>query len=189
MTKEEARKQMRRLRRDMTDPDRSRQNESIRRQILADPVWSEVTWFYPFVSYGTEVDTTMLIREVLAHPVQGRNINVAVPRVNGKDMDFYQIHSMEDLCPGYQGILEPVPHCLRVEAREGLMLLPGLAFDRKGHRVGYGGGYYDRYLAKYRTGKLHLYAVAYDFQIVEDIEGEAHDIAPDRIITSQNKHN
>ena len=151
MTKEEARKQMSRMRRDMTPQERSRQNESIRRQILADPVWKEVSWFYPFVSYGTEVDTTGLIREVLAHPVQGRRINVAVPRVNGKDMEFYQIRSMEELCPGYQGILEPALHCPPVEAKEGLMLLPGLAFDRKGHRVGYGGGYYDRYLAKYRT--------------------------------------
>ena len=189
MTKEEARKQMRRMRRDMTPQERSRQNESIRRQILADPVWKEVSWFYPFVSYGTEVDTTELIREVLAHPVQGRRINVAVPRVNGKDMEFYQIRSMEELCPGYQGILEPALHCPMVEAKEGLMLLPGLAFDRKGHRVGYGGGYYDRYLAKYRMEKLHRYAVAYDFQIVDNIESEAHDIAPDRIITSQNKHN
>lgn len=103
MTKEEARKQMSRMRRDMTPQERSRQNESIRRQILADPVWKEVSWFYPFVSYGTEVDTTGLIREVLAHPVQGRRINVAVPRVNGKDMEFYQIRSMEELCPGYQG--------------------------------------------------------------------------------------
>lgn len=58
MTKEEARKQMSRMRRDMTPQERSRQNESIRRQILADPVWKEVSWFYPFVSYGTEVDTT-----------------------------------------------------------------------------------------------------------------------------------
>lgn len=110
MTKEEARKQMSRMRRDMTPQERSRQNESIRRQILADPVWKEVSWFYPFVSYGTEVDTTGLIREVLAHPVQGRRINVAVPRVNGKDMEFYQIRSMEELCPGYQGILEPALH-------------------------------------------------------------------------------
>lgn len=72
MTKEEARKQMSRMRRDMTPQERSRQNESIRRQILADPVWKEVSWFYPFVSYGTEVDTTGLIREVLAHPVPGK---------------------------------------------------------------------------------------------------------------------
>ena len=69
------------------------------------------------------------------------------------------------------------------------MLLPGLAFDREGHRVGYGGGYYDRYLARLGGTSLHLYAVAYDFQIVDQIEAEEHDISPHRIITSQNKHN
>ena len=59
MTKEEARKQMRRMRRDMTPQERSRQNESIRRQILADPVWKEVSWFYPFVSYYRQNELAM----------------------------------------------------------------------------------------------------------------------------------
>ena len=55
--------------------------------------------------------------------------------------------------------------------------------------MGYGGGYYDRYLARFEGTSLHLYAVAYDFQIVDQIEAEEHDISPHRIITSQNKHN
>ena len=63
------------------------------------------------------------------------------------------------------------------------------AFDREGHRVGYGGGYYDRYLARFGGLSLHLYAVAYDFQIVDHIETGEYDIPPHRIITSQNKHN
>ena len=96
---------------------------------------------------------------------------------------------MTDLQPGYQGILEPAEYCPKVEATEGMMLSPGLAFDREGHRVGYGGGYYDRYLARFEGSSLHLYAVAYDFQIVDQIEAEEHDISPHRIITSQNKHN
>lgn len=194
MTKDEARSVMKKLRREMSDAERACQNEDIRRQILADPVWNEISWFYPFVSYGTEVDTLELIRELLEKETTGtepnhRKIHVAVPRVAGRDMDFYEIHAMEDLKPGYHGILEPAEHCPKVEAAEGLMLLPGLAFDREGHRVGYGGGYYDRYLARYQSPSLHLYAVAYDFQIVDHIEAQEHDIPPHRIITSQNKHN
>ena len=189
MTKEEAREIMKKLRREMSDQERSRQNQEIREQLLADPVWREVSWFYPFVSYGTAVDTRALIRGLLAEQKQGRRIHVAVPRVAGREMDFYEIHDMTDLQPGYQGILEPAEYCPKVEATEGMMLLPGLAFDREGHRVGYGGGYYDRYLARFEGSSLHLYAVAYDFQIVDQIETEEHDISPHRIITSQNKHN
>mgnify|MGYP002530928218 CR=1 FL=1 len=95
------------------------------------------------------MDTRELIRGLLAEQKQGRRIHVAVPRVAGREMDFYEIHDMTDLQPGYQGILEPAEYCPKVEATEGMMLLPGLAFDREGHRVGYGGGYYDRYLTAY----------------------------------------
>lgn len=188
MTKEEAREIMKKLRRDMTEQERCRQNEEIRELLLADPVWRESSWFYPFVSYGTEVDTRELIRGLLEEQKQGHRIHVAVPRVAGKEMDFYEIHDMTELQSGYHGILEPAEYCPKVEATEGIMLLPGLAFDREGHRVGYGGGYYDRYLARFGGPSLHLYAVAYDFQIVDHIEAGKHDIPPHRIITSQNKH-
>ena len=137
MTKKEARESMKKLRREMSDQERSRQNQEIREQLLADPVWREVSWFYPFVSYGTEVDTRELIRGLLAEQKQGRRIHVAVPRVAGREMDFYEIHD----------------------------------------------------LARFEGTSLHLYAVAYDFQIVDHIETEEHDISPHRIITSQNKHN
>ena len=110
MTKEEAREIMKKLRREMSDQERSRQNQEIREQLLADSVWREVSWFYPFVSYGTEVDTRELIRELLAEQKQGRRIHVAVPRVAGREMDFYEIHDMTDLQPGYQGILEPAEY-------------------------------------------------------------------------------
>ena len=97
MTKEEAREIMKKLRREMTDQERCRQNEEIREQLLADSVWRASSWFYPFVSYGTEVDTRELIRGLLEEQKQGKTIHVAVPRVAGKEMDFYEIHDMTDL--------------------------------------------------------------------------------------------
>lgn len=163
--------------------------ESIRRQILADPVWKEVRGFYPFVSYGTEVDTTGLIREVLAHPVQGRRINVAVPRSTGRIWSFIRSVPWRSCVPVIRAFGTGTALSAGRSERRSDASARGLLLTWKGHRVGYGGGYYDRYLAKYRTEKLHRYAVAYDFQIVDNIESEAHDIAPDRIITSQNKHN
>lgn len=188
MTKEEARSLMRKMRAELSGQQRRIKDKSIFDRLFADPVWQEIEWFYPYVSYGTEVDTISMIRHVL-NGKAGQGIRVAVPKVCGREMDFYEITGMKQLQPGYHGILEPVAECPKVSAQEGLMLLPGLAFDKENHRVGYGGGYYDRYLAACGGKKPHLYAAAYDFQIVDRIEAQRHDIAVHKIIVSQNKHN
>ena len=65
------------------------------------------------------------------------------------------------------------------------MLLPGLAFDLEGNRVGYGGGYYDRYLSRHDGAGLHTVAVAYDFQVVERLEAESFDKRPELIVTER----
>lgn len=183
MTKQEARKMMKQKRSAMSSGERKKQNEAIAKRLFDLKCWSQIKWFYPFVSHGTEVDTLAMIRFVLENTVQGHRVHVAVPRVQGRNMDFYEITSMEELEPGYQGILEPVSFCPRVEATEGLMLLPGLAFDKNKNRVGYGGGYYDRYLERYGNKNLLTAAVAYDFQVVERIEAQEHDIRPQIVIT------
>lgn len=185
MTKQEARVMMKQKRSVMSEEERRRQEQAVAQRLFTLREWSQVEWFYPFVSYGTELDTLNILKQVLQHPISGRMLRVAVPRVEGREMDFYEIHSMEDLEPGYQGILEPKADCPEVEAREGFMLLPGLAFDREGNRVGYGGGYYDRYLERYGSERLLTVAVAFDYQVVDHIEGEVHDIRPQIILTSQ----
>lgn len=185
MTKQEARRLMKQKRSELGEVERNRQNAAIAKNLFDSGIFEKIEWFYPFVSYGTEVDTISMIQKVLAEQFQGNKVRVAVPRVQGRDMDFYEICSMDDLESGYQGILEPKAFCKMVEATEGLMLLPGLAFDRKGNRVGYGGGYYDRYLEKYGNEKLLTWAVAYDFQIVDDIQCQEFDICPQRLITAK----
>lgn len=192
MTKQEAREWMKQKRSAMSPKERQRQNEAIVKKLFASDIWQQIDWFYPFVSYGTEVDTIPIIRQAFALDREGRNpVRVAVPRVHGREMDFYEIHSLDDLEPGYHGILEPKKNCQKVEAREGLMLLPGLAFDQNRNRVGYGGGYYDRYLDRHGSERLLTWAVAYDFQVVDVIEMQEHDVRPQKIITafcSQIKH-
>lgn len=180
MKKEEARRLMKELRGKLSDRERREYNEVICRKVLALPVMEEAEWFFPFVSYGTEVDTLGLIDEVLR---QGKR-KVALPRVEGREMEFYRIHSREELAPGYRGILEPVG-MEKAQAEHGVMLLPGLAFDLQGNRVGYGGGYYDRYLGCHRGAGLCTVAVAYDFQVVEWLEAEGFDQRPDMLVTEK----
>ena len=78
-------------------------------------------------------------------------------------------------------IMEPKKSCPLCKEEEGLMLMPGVAFDEHCHRVGYGGGYYDRYLEKH-PGLVHI-ALAFEFQVFPEVPFEAHDILPQMIVT------
>ncbi len=103
-----------------------------------------------YLSYRDEVDTIELAQEVLA---SGRRL--AVPRCvpARHEMTFFEISSFDDVSAGYKGILEPASHIADTlspddaDLASSVCLVPALAFDRKGYRLGYGGGYYDRFLA------------------------------------------
>lgn len=185
MTKKEARERMKKKRRSMPAMERRQQDSQIRSRLMGLPCWKKVSWFFPYVSYGTEVDTQKIIEYVLKMGQDGAGIRVAVPRVEGEEMNFYEITSLDQLEKSQKGIPEPVGG-QRVEAREGIMLLPGLAFDRKLHRIGYGGGYYDKYLARYGGPDLITLAVAYEYQVVDgELEHQPTDICPMGLVTPQ----
>ena len=128
-----------------------------------------------YISKGNEVDTRFIIDKAWS---DGKR--VFVPKVYGKDMHFIQISSYEELRTGNFGILEPEADEY-TEISSGLMFMPGVAFDRQRNRIGFGGGYYDRYLAVH--GQLVTVALAYDCQIVEYIDSEQTDIKPHIIVT------
>lgn len=134
---------------------------------------------FAYVSYNQEVRTRGLIEHALA---DGKR--VAVPRVYGDIMRFKYISSINDLQPGYMGIPEPSDdlECADDREEQVLMIMPGLAFDEAGNRVGYGRGYYDRYLTKNNKTRYTKVALAYDFQIVDSIEADAFDVKTDILI-------
>jgi len=131
---------------------------------------------YVYVNYNQEVITTDIIKKSLA---VGKN--VYIPKVYDDVILFHQIRSYEDdLAPGAYGILEPTNNSPD-KLRDGLLIMPGLAFDKKFHRIGYGGGFYDKYLA---LPNSHIkLAIAYDFQVLEQIEADEFDMKVDVIIT------
>lgn len=155
-----------------------------------------------YVSWRSEVQTQELIELALA---QGRK--VYCPKVHGckaeremktvqeNGMDFYRIMDPEELCPGFQGIREPqeTAECfLTGEENRGntLMVLPGTVFDQDSfHRIGYGGGYYDRYLARcgrlIEAGLLHTVAISYELQLVKNLPAQEHDMRVGAIITEK----
>lgn len=135
-----------------------------------------------FVSYGSEIDTTGIITEALK---QGKK--VYVPRVEGAEIQFYRITDRTDLQAGYKEILEPMgsTECFAYcpeDAGRVLMLMPGVAFDKGGHRCGYGKGFYDRYLAGKEALQEQTIGVGFQCQMVEEIPAEKWDVKPGQII-------
>ncbi|RMD47596.1 MAG: 5-formyltetrahydrofolate cyclo-ligase [Aquificota bacterium] len=102
-----------------------------------------------------------------------------LPRTDSKDIFPVMVNSLENLKKGKFGILEPEGNPVQIEKID-VVIVPAIAFDKKGHRLGYGKGYYDRFLKNFKGTKI---GVAYDFQVVEEIPKEEHDIPVDLIIT------
>ena len=133
---------------------------------------------YAYLSYNQEVRTEPIIRRALK---DGKR--VAVPKVFGDDMKFLWINNLYDIAPGAYNIPEPIADGPEADDDFALILMPGLAFDPEGHRLGYGGGFYDRYLANHHHHKL--VALCYGFQMFDHLETEAHDIPVDLVIADQ----
>lgn len=141
-------------------------------------VFREATDIYCYIDFGGEVGTRPLMLEAWK---LGKT--VWVPKVHGETMDFYEITSFDELKPGAYGILEPDAG-IPASADDGLMIMPGVAFDTNRNRVGYGGGYYDRYLELHP--QLHTLALAFDMQVLFEVPAEEQDIKPQLLVTETN---
>ena len=132
-----------------------------------------------YASKGGEVHTDGIIRSALS---LGKKVALPVTIKEGHVLELYEIKSIEELSEGAFGILEPARNPeRRVQPEEvELVVVPGVSFDRRGHRIGYGLGYYDSLLKKVEGCKVGL---AYDMQIVGHVPDEPHDVAVDMIIT------
>lgn len=123
---------------------------AICKRILELKEYREAKTLFCFVSTAEEIDTKMILRQAWK---DGKT--VAVPKCRGKGrMDAYQIDSFSELAEGFYGILEPKEGCRVVLPQEiDFAVLPCVACDREGYRLGHGGGYYDRYLmgTKFQT--------------------------------------
>ena len=146
--KGELRTRFKTLRREMDPQVKAEKDAAILKRLLELPEYKAATLVLTYVSTAIEVDTLELIRRALA---EGKR--VAVPYcIPGKiDMLFCEIFSLDDLTPGSFGVLEPDPEKQPVlrEFSDSVCVLPGLGFDLEGYRLGYGKGYYDRFLSKY----------------------------------------
>lgn len=134
-------------------------------------------------SKDNEVDTCPLIRQLLD---EERTVLVPVA-APGRSMPWSRLDSFSDLAPARFGLLEPRPERLRIaEPPAGsVVLVPGLAFTPQGDRIGYGGGYFDRFLAGFTGVKIGL---AFDCQIAETLPHAPHDVRVDMVVTESREY-
>ena len=144
-------------------------------KVLQFPELIEAQTVCVYMPTGNEIDTTEIIRYCKEN---GKRL--AAPRVNGDTMEFYYFTDETDMEQGAYDIWEPTG-TEAVEDEESLVIMPGVAFDLSCNRIGYGKGYYDRYLSAHP--RMKKVALAYDFQIVGRIKREVHDVRPDVVVT------
>ena len=147
-------------------------------RLLETAAYRQARSLYAYLAFNQEVRTAPIIERAWA---EGKR--VAVPKVVGGEMRFIWLEDFRGLVESVFGILEPASNGPVADDAAALVLMPGLAFDRQGRRVGYGGGYYDRFLAAEPSHPT--VALCYGFQMLDAIETEAHDVRVDIVLSDQ----
>lgn len=151
-------------------------------KLVNNELYKNAKVIFTFVSYKSEVGTHQIIK----HAIMDKKI-ICVPKIRSKEkgIEIFRINSMSELSVGYYGILEPLDNCPAVSSEDlDLILMPGAAFDRQGGRVGYGMGYYDRFLTNMKDC-VDKIALAYDFQVLDRVPMEERDVRINGIITNE----
>lgn len=144
-------------------------------------LYKEAKNIFIYLSFGSEIDTKPIIDRALE---EGKEVYIPKVYKINKEMRAIRLNTFEDLEKNSMGILEPKDDFNFIAKEKiDLIIVPGAVFDFKGNRIGYGGGYYDRFLSNIKD-KRNKIVLAYNLQIVDNIEAEEHDIKVDYIITN-----
>ena len=175
MDKAALRKQIREQKRAMTEAQIVEASRKLGELFADCAAYKEAKTIYGYLPYNQEVRTVPMLERALE---EGKR--VAVPKVYGEEMKFIYITDLGAVEKGYAGIPEPVADEPVADDPTALVLMPGLAFDPEGHRIGYGGGFYDRFLAE--EPDHPTVALCYDFQVMPKLETEEFDIPVDCVL-------
>ena len=171
------------VRRNLNDDEWAVRSAKIKECLFASEVYRNCGRLFAFMSLAREPDTKEIITEALC---TGKEVAIPKCRKN-QTLGFYLIDSISDVTEGLYGINEPFRCDADHEAcpeNGDLILIPGLAFDRSGNRIGYGKGYYDRYLSSLENETVKV-MLAFSFQEEPSIEPKETDIPVDMIMTDE----
>ena len=175
MNKQELRRAIRERKRAMTEEEIVERSNALAEKFYNTPAYQAASTIYGYLPYNQEVRTVPMLQRALD---DGKR--VAVPKVYGEEMRFIYLEDLTQVSKGYAGIPEPIADAPVAEDKQALVLMPGLAFDPQGHRIGYGGGFYDRFLAK--EPHHPTLALCYEFQMQAHLDTEEFDIPVDTVL-------
>ena len=159
MDKTELRRRIREKKRAMTAEEIERRSRELGRKFAATEAYRKAKTIYGYMPYNQEVRTVPMLEQALR---DGKK--VAVPKCYGDEMKFIYLDDLTKVA----------------DDETALVLMPGLAFDPQGHRIGYGGGFYDKFLS--REPNHPTLALCYDFQVLPHLDTEEHDIPVDTVL-------
>jgi 5-formyltetrahydrofolate cyclo-ligase len=153
------------MRNRLNHPEIAKKSKTIQEFVIKSKEFESAKVVGTYYALGSEVTTELIIK---CAPILGKKI--ALPRVEEDKITFYELSSMKSLIRGRFGILEPQPYEQMNDID--ILIVPGIAFDKKGNRLGYGMGFYDRLLSCKRTFSIGL---AYSFQLLENLPHDKYD--------------
>lgn len=175
MNKQELRRAIRERKRSMTEEEIVERSNALAEKFYNTPAYQAASTIYGYLPYNQEVRTVPMLQRALD---EGKR--VAVPKVYGEEMRFIYLEDLTQVSKGYAGIPEPIADAPVADDKRALVLMPGLAFDPQGHRIGYGGGFYDRFLAQ--EPHHPTLALCYEFQMQAHLDTEEFDIPVDTVL-------
>ena len=175
MDKKALRQQIRQRKQAMTQEEIALRSEKLKQLFVTSAAYQNAKTVYGYLPYNQEVRTVPILQQALR---DGKR--VAVPKIYGDTMKFLYLDDLSKVEKNAMGIPEPVADEPVAEDKTALVLMPGVAFTKNGDRIGYGGGFYDRFLAEEPAHPT--LALCYDFQIVESLPTEEFDIPVDTVL-------
>lgn len=175
MDKKALRAQIRAMKRAMTEEQIVEASARLGELFVNTPQYRAAKTIYGYLPYNQEVRTVPMLEQAL---LDGKK--VAVPKCYGDEMRFIYMDDLSLVESGYAGIPEPVADEPVADDKTALVLMPGMAFTKNGDRMGYGGGFYDKFLAA--EPEHPTVALCYDFQMVESLPTEEYDIPVDCVL-------
>ena len=174
MDKAVLRRQIREKKRQMTEAEIAGKSRQLLDLFTATDAYKNAGSLYGYMSYNQEVRTLPILEQALR---DGKR--VAIPKCYGPEMRFIWMYDLSQTAPN-RGIPEPIADGPVADDPHALVLMPGMAFDTAGGRVGYGGGYYDKFLSA--EPEHPTVALCYDFQVLEQLDTEEFDIPVDLVL-------
>ena len=175
MDKHELRRLIREKKRAMTEAQICSASEKLCQMFAQTEQYQNAATVYGYLPYNQEVRTVPMLEQAMK---DGKR--VAVPKCYGDEMRFIYMDDLSKVEKGYANIPEPIADEPVADDKTALVLMPGMAFTKDGKRMGYGGGFYDKFLAA--EPEHPTVALCYDFQMVESLPTEEYDIPVDCVL-------